>query len=343
MLPRFVDAHMHLDKTLMGEPWIPLPEAPTLRDRIATAEEILLHRATRTIKERAEILARSALAYGTLALRSHADVTPGLELRSVEALLELRQELTGLLDIQVVAFPQSGVLTPGVTELLEEALRLGADVLGGLDPAGHDGDAETALRMLFGLARRHDVPLDIHLHDHGQLGLSELDRIAALTEAEGWGGRVAVSHAFALGDLEEPAVRRTLERLARSGVAIITAATGHIPIPRASDLWAAGVTLGIGSDNVHDGWAPYGRGDVLEKAFLFAYRNGLRTDADLRRALDAITRVNADILGLPAATVAPGAPADLVIVDAENSAEAVAAHPPRIAVIRAGRVVHAAR
>lgn len=342
VLPRFIDAHMHLDKTLMGEPWMPLPDAPTLRERITTAEEIVLHRTTRTIRERAEILARSALSYGTLALRSHADVTPGLGLRGFEALLEVRQELAGLVDIQVVAFPQAGVLAPGVAELLEEALRQGADVLGGLDPAGYDSDLEGVLGTLFRLAGRYDVPLDIHLHDHGPLGLAELDRIAALTDADGYGGRVAVSHAFALGDAGELEVRPTLERLARAGVAIITAATGNTPIPRARDLWAAGVAFGIGSDNVHDGWAPFGRGDVLEKAFLFAYRNGLRTDADLGLALDAITRVNAGILRYPAGAVAVGAPADLVVVDAENGAEAVAAHPPRRVVIRAGRVLYAA-
>ncbi|MBM4362580.1 MAG: hypothetical protein FJ104_07855, partial [Deltaproteobacteria bacterium] len=147
VLPRFLDAHMHLDKTLMGEPWIPLPEAATLRDRIATAEGILEHRTILTVAERAARLAQSALSYGTLALRSHADVTPRLGLRSVEALLDLRLRLAGLIEVQVVAFPQAGALTPGVAELLEEALRAGADALGGLDPWGYDGEIEGQLGM----------------------------------------------------------------------------------------------------------------------------------------------------------------------------------------------------
>lgn len=266
VLPRFLDAHMHLDKTLMGEPWIPLPEAATLRDRIATAEGILEHRTILTVAERAARLAQSALSYGTLALRSHADVTPRLGLRSVEALLDLRLRLAGLIEVQVVAFPQAGALTPGVAELLEEALRAGADALGGLDPWGYDGEIEGQLGMIFRLAERHGVPLDIHLHDRGLEGLHEIDRICAWTEAQGYAGRVAISHAFALGDLGTDEVAPTLERLARADVAVISAATGHMPIPRAKDLWAAGVRLGIGSDNVHDGWWPYGRGDALEKA-----------------------------------------------------------------------------
>lgn len=253
VLPRFIDAHLHLDKTLMGEPWIPLPDAPTLRERTATAEQLLEHRTRMTVKERAAALASSAVAPGTLAIRSHADVTPGIGLRSIEALLELRQELLGVVDLQIVAFPQAGLLTPGVTEMLDEALRLGADALGGLDPAEFDGNVKAQLATLFEVACRHDVPLDIHLHDHGPVGLAEIERICAWTEAERYGGRVAVSHAFALGDLGAEEVAPTLERLARAGVAIITAATGHTAIPRAQELWAAGVRLGVGSDNVHDG------------------------------------------------------------------------------------------
>lgn len=341
LLPAFIDAHMHLDKTLLGGPWIPLPDAPTLRERTATAERILERPDVPPVAERARALALAAASGGTLALRTHADITPGLGLRHLDALLALRRDLAGLVELQVVAFPQAGVLAPGIPELLDEALRRGADVLGGLDPGGFDGDVEGQLGLLFALAQRYGVPLDIHLHDHGAEGLAELDGICARTRAAGYEGRVAVSHAFALGDLGPAEVAPTLERLARAEVAIITAATGHTPIPRARELWAAGVRLGVGSDNVRDGWWPYGRGDVLEKAFLFAYRNGLRTDAELERAFAAITAVNAQILGLPVTGVEAGAPADLVLVDAGSAAEAVAAHPARRTVIRAGRVIAA--
>jgi cytosine deaminase len=110
-------------------------------------------------------------------------------------------------------------------------------------------------------------------------------------------------------------------------------------VPPAGAIWDSGVTLGIGSDNVHDSWSPFARGDVLEKAFLVAYRNNLRTDAGLARTLEAVTDVNARLLGLDPVRIEAGAPADLVIVDAENGAEAVAAHPPRLLVVRSGRIV----
>ncbi|MCC7370681.1 MAG: amidohydrolase family protein [Chloroflexi bacterium] len=339
VLPRFVDAHMHLDKTLMGEPWIGLPETRTLAERVAAAEDLLKNRTTRTVLDRATALAESARRFGTLALRSHADVTPGLGLSSVETLLQVRERFAGDLDIQLVAFPQDGAIAPGVAGLLEESLRMGCTVLGGLDPAGYDGDIEAHLRLLFTLAPRLGADIDIHLHDGGTLGLFEIGRICAWTEQTGYGGKVAVSHAFALGDRPLGEVQPVLERMARAGVSAITAASGAAAVPPAPALWAAGVRLGIGSDNVHDSWSPFARGDVLEKAFLVAYRNNLRTDAGLLRTLETITDVNSGLLGLEPVRVEVGAAADLVVVDAENGAEAVAAHPPRLLVLKAGRRV----
>ena len=134
-------------------------------------------------------------------------------------------------------------------------------------------------------------------------------------------------------------VQPTLERLARCRVTIVTAATGNMPIPPAVELWETGVRFGLGSDNVHDSWAPFGRGDVLEKAFLLAYRSGMRTDADLVKVLDMLTIANAEILGIEPGAVELGANADLVVVQAENAAEVVAAHPPRLQVIHRGRVL----
>lgn len=339
VFPRFVDAHMHLDKTLMGEAWIPIPETRTLAEKVASAEYLLKTQTKRTVLERATALAESARRFGTLALRSHADVTPGIGMASVETLLTVREQFASELDIQLVAFPQDGALAPGIAELLEESLKLGCEVLGGLDPAGYDGDIEAHLKLLFTLAPRYGAGIDIHLHDGGTLGLFEIGRICAWTEKLGYGGKVAVSHAFALGDRPLSEVQPLLERMAKAGVAVITAASGGSAVPPAAAIWEAGATLGIGSDNVHDSWSPFARGDVLEKAFLVAYRNNLRTDAGLTRALMTITDVNSQLLGLEPVRVEVGAPADLVVVDAENAAEAVAAHPPRLLVAKAGRVV----
>jgi cytosine/creatinine deaminase len=313
VLPRLVDAHMHLDKTLMGEPWIGLPETRTLAERVAAAESLLATRTTLSVQERATA--------------------------PVDALLAVRERFAGQVEIQLVAFPQDGAITPGVAELLEEALRMGCTVLGGLDPAGYDQDVEAQLRLLFTLAPRFGADIDVHLHDGGTLGLFEIGRICTWTERTGYKGKVAVNHAFALGDRPAAEVAPVLERMARAGVAVVTAASGAAAVPPASAIWDAGAVLGIGSDNVHDSWSPFARGDVLEKAFLVAYRNNLRTDAGLNQTLAAVTDVNARLLGLEPGRIEAGAPANLVLVDAENGAEAVAAHPPRLLVVRGGQVV----
>ena len=340
LTPGLIDSHVHLDKTLLGERWVPLPEARDLAGRIAGSNRVLGDPARLPTAQRAAALVRSELGFGTTALRSHADVTPALGLASVEAVLAVRQRFAGLVDIQVVAFPQEGLLrAPGTEALLDEALALGAEVLGGIDPAGLDGDVEGHLRALFRLARKHDVGLDLHLHDPGQLGAFELARIADWTLAEGFQGRVAVSHAFALGEAASAEAARLIERLLEAGITIVT--NGALPRtpPRVPELWAAGVPVAFGNDNVHDAWWPWGRGDMLERAFLVGYRSGLRTDPELLRALDSATLAGARLLGLGDYGLVEGAPADLVLVDAECAAEAVAAHPPRLAVVKAGRVV----
>ena len=340
LIPGLVDSHLHLDKTLMGEPWVPLPAARDLAGRIAAQDRVLGDPARRPTAERAAALVRSALGFGTTALRSHVDVTPEIGLRGVEALLRVREQFAGLVDIQLVAFPQKGVVqAPGTEALLDEALGLGVEVLGGIDPGGIDRDVEGHLRCLFRLAARHGAELDIHLHDPGHLGGFELERIAAWTRAEGFGRRVTVSHAYALGELPDAERLRLMERLAGAGITIMTNGSGVSAIPRVRELWATGVRLAIGSDNVHDPWWPWGRGDMLERAFLVSYRNGLRTDPELRRALEAATLVGGELLGLGPYGLAVGARADLVVVDAECAPEAVAAHPPRLAVIKGGKVV----
>jgi cytosine deaminase len=324
----------------MGEPWVPLPEARDVEGRIAADKRVFADPARRPAAERAAALVRSAVSFGTTAIRSHVDVTPALSLANVEALLEVRHHFAGLVQIQLVAFPQDGVLRrPGTSDLLEQALKLGCEVLGGIDPGGIDGDVEGQLNVLFRLASKHDVRLDIHLHDPGHLGGHQIARIAARTIAEGMRGRVAISHAYALGELPEAEAARLTERLAAAEITIVTHGAVPRQPPRIPELWAAGVPVAFGNDNVHDAWWPYGRGDMLERASLAAYRSALRTDPELRRALHSATMAGAALLGLGRYGIAPGARADLVLVDGQCAPEAVAAHPPRLAVIKAGRIV----
>jgi cytosine/adenosine deaminase-related metal-dependent hydrolase len=339
VLPGLVDGHIHLDKTFLGLPWRSHRPDATVTGRIA--EEKAERRAiAEPLAERARRLVGHVAARGTTALRSHVDVDPEIGLSSLEALLALRQQVAGLVTIQICVFPQSGVLrAPGTAELMEAAIRAGADVVGGLDPAGIDEDIEGQLAIVFGIAERHGAPIDIHLHDPGELGAFELRRIAARTRAAGMQGRVAVSHAFALGVVADGTLARTAADLAEAGVAIMTNGPGPEQIPPIKRLVAEGVAVFVGSDNIRDAWSPYGNGDMLERARLVGYRSALLTDDELRLALALVTAAPARVMGLAEPRVAEGAPADLVAVTAPHVPEAVAGAPPRRLVVKAGRVI----
>ena len=334
-----VDGHIHLDKTLLGLPFQPHRPGDSVAERIAREKE--LRRQLRyPVEERAKRLIDRIVARGTTAVRSHVDIDTEVGLTGLHALLRAREAARGLVDIQIVAFPQSGVVAdPGVADLLDAAIGAGADLVGGLDPAGIDDDIDGHLGAIFAIAQRRGVGLDIHLHDPGELGCFELRQIAARTAAAGLVGRVAVSHAFALGAVDDLEFSRTAAALARADVAIMTNGPGPVAMPPVKRLIDAGVRVFAGSDNIRDAWSPYGDGDMLARAMLIGYRQGFLADCDLALAFDLANRRGAEVLGLADHGLRVGAVADLVAIAAGSIPEAVATHPPRALVMKRGGVV----
>ena len=240
----------------------------------------------------------------------------------------------------MVAFPQSGILREaGVADLLAAALKAGADLVGGLDPHGFDGDIDGHLDVVFGLAETYGRDVDIHLHDGGETGAAELRAIADRTQALGMQGRVAVSHAFALGELDRPTFEATAARLAKAGVSIMTSSPPAVPVPPLKALRERGVRVFAGSDNIRDCWSPFGNGDMLDRAAILAQRQGLVSDADLDLAFAAATRVADEALGDPQRGLRVGALADLVVLRAASVADAVIDRPQRALVMRRGEIV----
>ena len=341
--PAFVDGHIHLDKCFTGVRWRPHRPASSLAERIQIERELLREADAELPRiERAEALVRQIAAYGTGHVRSHVDIDPISGLTNLQTVLELRERTRASIGIQIVAFPQSGILaSPGTADLLDAAMREGADVVGGLDPASFDGDRDGHLDVVFGLAERHGAPVDIHLHERGRDGCATLRAIAARTLALGLQGQVAVSHAYALGSVHDDAeLARTSEALREAGVAIMTNAPGEGDyMPPVRHLRAAGVTVFAGSDNIRDSWWPYGNGDMLERATLVGYVEGLSTDDELATAYAMTTDDAARVLGIERYGLEPGRRADLVAISATGVAEAVATHPARTLTVHAGRVV----
>ena len=337
--PCFVEGHIHLDKTLLGLPLVPHQPGASVADRIA-AEKMLRRSLPLSVEERGARLIEQIAAFGTGALRTHVDIDSEVGLTGLEAVLRLKARYRHLVDMQVVAFPQSGILRdPGTADLLDAALGAGADLVGGLDPAGIDGDVGRHLAIVFGIAERRGVGLDIHLHDPGPLGAYEMRDIAARTTAAGLQGQVAVSHAYALGEIADVDFGRTADALARANVAIMTNGPGTGPMPPVLRLRDAGVTVFAGSDNIRDAWWPYGDGDMLDRAAVIGYRQGFFTNEHLAHGFTMATTLAAGVLGLGGYGLAPGDAADLVVIPARSVAEAVLDRPRARHLIKRGRLV----
>lgn len=340
VLPGYVDAHAHLDKTLWGLPWHPHQAGPTLIDRIENERRVLGKLGLSPAKQSARLL-RHMVARGTTHVRTHVDVGPDVELRHLHAVQATLEAHRDVIDAEIVAFPQTGVMSQaGTLDLLDQAVLDGAQVIGGLDPVGVDKDPKGQLNAIFAIAERRGCDIDIHLHDRGEAGASTIEMVAERSARLGLRGRVALSHAFCLGQLEPVRLEHMISLLLEQDIAVMThAPSGGTPFPPVRLLAERGVRLFTGSDGVRDCWSPLNTGDMLERAYLIAYLNGFRDDPGLELALRMATYGGAQLMRSPDYGLGVGRVADLVIVPGESAAEAVASHPLPRYVIKRGHVV----
>src|SRR5271163_2727262 len=339
VLPGLVDGHMHLDKTLTGLPWMPHAAGPTRMSRIETDKTILPHLSVST-EERAGNLIRECVARGTTHLRTHVDIDLESGLAKLDGVLAARERHRHLASVQIVAFPQSGVMRcPGILDLLDQAVREGADLVGGIDPLEIDRDPKGQLDGIFAIAARHGVGLDIHLHEPGEMGLFNVHEICARARALGLSGKVTISHGFCLGQVTERQAAAAAELMVASGVSLVTHGAGGLTLPPVEMLRAAGVLVFAGNDDIRDTWSPYGTGDLLERASIIGWKGDFRRDDQVETAFDLVSAAGARALGIADYGVAVGSRANLFTITASGIPEAVAAHPPRKLVLFDGRIV----
>ncbi|MGI4794131.1 MAG: amidohydrolase family protein [Janthinobacterium lividum] len=339
VLPGLVEAHTHLDKSLLGHRWYRNEVGPRLIDKIDNERAV---RRSLPIDPRQQSARQAALSvsHGTTHIRTHVDVDTECGVAGIEGVFATRDAMADRVGIDLVAFPQSGLLVrPGTLALMEQAMKLGAETVGGLDPCAIDRDPKGHLDAVFGLAERFGRGVDIHLHEPGEMGVFSTELIIERTRALGMAGRVVISHAFCLGMPDPAIVDPLIAALAEAGIAIMTTGPASRPAPPVKRLIAAGVVVCAGSDGIRDTWGPYGNADMLERATLIGLRNNLRRDDELMLALKIVTSGGARALGLTDYGLAPGCMADAVLVEAETMAEAVAQHPGRRTVIRRGAIV----
>lgn len=353
VLPGFVNAHQHLDKTLISAElrpdrwvgWRGMREVNVAHRLTYTVEDIL-ERATRVIE--------MGLANGTTCVRGFTDVEPVAGLTGTRALVALRERYAGEVTIQVAAFPQDTLY--GIRDgeaLLEQAMQEGADVVSGL-PSGEATDElmRRHVDTCLDLAVRYDADVHMLLDDSDDPAQRSLEYLAVRTIATGWEGRVSVSHAGALSAYDHPHAEMVIERVVDAGISVcvnpqislvLQGRTDRGPIRRGTtrvgELLAAGANVMAGQDDVDDPYYALGRADQLEVAQYAAHVCHLAWPAELETVMDMVTVNAAQALRLDAAGPSVGARADLVVCASPDVRSAIAELAPRRAVIAGGRVV----
>jgi cytosine/adenosine deaminase-related metal-dependent hydrolase len=348
LVPSFSDVHVHLDSTRLGLPFRPHSATPGIWNMVMNDREHW-REAEWTVAKRAAYTLGLMVARGTTRVRSYAQVDVDCRLERFEAVLAARDEHADRCSVEVIAFPQAGLLREaGTVPLLEAALQAGADVMGGIDPCQLDRDPVRHLDVVFGLAEKYQVPVDIHLHEPGELGVFSTDLILERVRALSMQGRVTISHGYALGGVSEATTRRLVEELAELDVSMATVAPSVDTALPLVDLTEAGVRVGLGEDGQRDYWSPYGNADMLDRTWQLAFTNKFRRDDLVEHCLAVATMGGAAVLD-PSATrlrsvadrpgLGVGDVAELLVVEGESVAAAVMDRSRDRTVVHAGRVV----
>lgn len=279
--------------------------------------------------------------YGCTHIRAFADVDSKAKLEGVKALIKAREEFKGIVDIQVVAFAQDGLVRePGAEELMREAMKLGADVVGGIPWIEYtDADIAEHVRICFELAKEFDKPVSMLVDDAGDNGLRSLEVMALETIKTGWQGRSLAHHARAMSMYPKPYLQKLAALLKKAGMGVVSDPhTGPLHA-RVRELLDENVLVCLGQDDISDAYYPYGRNNMLEVAFLNSHLLWFTTREDMETLYDMITKNPARCIGLKDFEIKVGAPANLVVLDQPNILEALRFHEKPAYVISHGKLI----
>lgn len=293
------------------------------------------------IYENAKKAALEALKHGCLHIRAFVDTDTKAKLEGIKALLKLRDEVKDFMTIQVVAFPQDGVLRdPGSEELVRKAIEMGADVVGGIPWLEYtEDDSRTHVDKMFEIAKEYDKDVAMLTDDAGDPGLRTTEYLALKTIREKWIGRVTACHARAMEFYPEPYFRKLAHLLKMAEVSIVSDPhTGPLHA-RVKDLLDHGVNVALGQDDIADAYYPYGRNKMLEIAFLCSHLLWMTSLRDMEMLYDMITRMAARAMNITDHKIEIGAPANLVVLNAENVYEAIWYQAEPRYIISRGKIV----
>ena len=349
----FVEPHIHLDKALINE-----SVRPNVSGTLDEAIEIIWERkrayTVDEIAERAGRVIRSALANGVTRIRSHVDIDNIGGLRPLEGVAKARRRHEDVMDIQIVAFPQEGILqNEGTEELMWQAMEAGADVVGGMPfNEKHPQDSARHISIAFEIAKQFDADIDMHVDETDDTSARTLEMLAEQTIEHGWQGRVTAGHTCALAGYDEDYANYVIGRVREAGIHMITNPATNLMlqgrldpqpkrrgITRVKELLGEGINVSFGQDCVKDTFYPFGRVDPLEVGLIAAHAAHMSLPKEIETVFDMQTNAAAKVMRLDDYGFAPGCRADLVILDAESAAEALTRQAARSVVIKNGRVI----
>ncbi len=350
--PPFVDSHFHLDSTLTyGRPRV--NASGTLLEGIELWGELKPGLTAENIKARALKLCQWAIARGTLAIRSHVDVSDE-RLPAVQALLEVRAEIKPYIDLQLVAFPQDGYLrSPGSAANLERALDMGVDVVGGIPHFERTmADGAASVKALCKLAAERGLRVDMHCDESDDPHSRHIEMLTDQTQRLGLQGRVTGSHLTSMHSMDNYYVSKLIPLMAEARMHVvanplinITLQGRHDTYPkrrgmtRVKELMEAGINVAFGQDALLDPWYSFGSHDMLEVAHMGLHVAQMTGSDQMRRIFETVTTNGARAMGLEGYGLTPGCRADVVILQAADIHEALRLKPARLFVIRRGNII----
>lgn len=353
LVPALIDPHIHLDKVNILDS-VRKNVSGTLTEAIEIIWDRKKQYTDEDVIERAGRVLDKALMNGTLAMRTHVDIDTIGGLKPLEGVLALRERYKDKMTLQLVAFPQEGILKdPGCDVLMEEAMRMGCDIVGGM-PANEDtpDDSLAHVKFCFDLAERYDADVDMHVDETDDPFYRTLEMVADETIKRGWQGRVTAGHTCALAAYDDHYAAYVIEKVARAGIHMITNPVTNLMlqgrldkqpirrgITRVKELLEAGVNVSFGQDCVNDTFYPLGSADMLQVANITVHAAQMSLPPELEKVFDMITTDANKIMNLEGYGLEEGCVANLVLIDAKNIREAMAQAPNRPYVIREGKII----
>jgi cytosine deaminase len=351
--PGFIDPHIHLDKVNIVDVVRPNITG-TLKEAIEIIWEKKKNYTIEDIVERAGEVIRRAAVNGTTRMRTHVDVDTIGGLKPLEGVLATKKKYREIMDIQIVAFPQEGIIKdPGCETLMIEAMKMGADIIGGM-PANErtSDDSMKHIKICFDIAQRFNADVDMHVDETDDPFYRTLEMLADETIARGWQGRVTAGHTCALAAYDDHYASYVIEKVKRAGIHMITNPVTNLMlqgrndkqpirrgITRVKELLEAGVNVSFGQDCIKDTFYPFGSADMLQVALVTAHAAQMSLPQEIEKVFDMITYDAAKILDLKEYGLGEGRTADLVILNCKTVKDAIRLQPERLYVIKDGKVI----